>query len=135
MVIGGSDASQESIRDVEVVDFSDDNLDCSVSAPYPYVIEEAVAMFYPGRNPWNCGGFGRPDPQETENRAVGDCIRYDAETRSWTYTAGMNQPRQRAAGIALNSESVWVTGGYNGTSTLQSTELYQVENTQHPPHT
>ena len=127
MLVGGTDNDNGNpLRGVEVIDFSDENLNCSVSAPYPFEVEEAVAMYWTGRNAWVCGGWGRPDSQGQNPVAVSECIRYEAETRSWKYTASMNDPRRRAAGLALNSESVWITGGMNEYQVLQTTEIFQV---------
>lgn len=124
MVIGGTSAGT-TLDDVEVIDFSQDSLDCGVSASYPYEIEGATAMHYRGVSPWVCGGNGRSSPFE-ELTPLADCIRYDQDTKTWTYSAGMNMPRMDAAGLAINSESAWVTGGTDGMNVTATTELYQV---------
>ncbi|NLP08861.1 amidohydrolase family protein [bacterium] len=54
---------------------------------------------------------------------------FDPATATFTLTDSMTTPRQNHRATPLSTGDVLVTGGYNGTNTVNSTEIYVMETT------
>ena len=53
-----------------------------------------------------------------------ECPNNDLQSNSWTPEANMTSLRYAAAAVRFSDDLWWVTGGYDGISDQQSTELY-----------
>ena len=118
-------SEQGRLNTVDVFDYSGANLNCENPHNLPYPITGGVLMATPGKKPWYCGGFGLKTGAQT-TASLAECLEFDPDTNSWSTAATMNTPRRRPAGIVINSETVWLTGGRSGdTGAVASTEYYQ----------
>ena len=104
---GGGDVTKS-----EIIDFSEvGKYQCSNWIDYPIDVEGATGGLL-GTHAVLCGG-GYP--------ATDEC--YKITSKETIKFGQMNTKRVSAASVTINSNTLWVTGGYDGNNILSSTEF------------
>ena len=120
MVIGGvvdDSPSTEYLDSVEVLDFSSDSPDCGSVANYPLAVTFSTGDLVDGR-PRVCGGY---DGTAVTNM----CYEYITESNQWQDVAPMQTPRYVHKSSKVDSATWFITGGYDLTTTFDTTEVWQ----------
>jgi hypothetical protein len=115
MVVGGY--ANGILDGAEFVDMSETNGFCNSPAKYPYPAADAVGFWFHNQ-PWVCGG----ESDQTTTRQ--ECYAYNQATDSWTPRSSMKTARVFAAANPIkDGTELWITGGKDGNTLLQSTEI------------
>ena len=106
MITNGWNGEGE-VFDTEVIELENSNKICDPLPDYPIGVDGTNGALLDGKTPIVCGGEFR-DSSVSER-----CFKLDPESRNWDEVASMKVAREEAATIALDSESLWITGGFN----------------------
>merc|ERR1711860_30805 len=115
----------ENFGTVEFGDLENENAVCQVISDFPNDGYGGFGTFINDKA-FICGGY---DPALFLNR----CYTWNAETNQWDEEASMNEKRAYSGAIMLSDEQWWVVGGYNGSSRVDSTEVYDATTKQFTP--
>ena len=98
---------------IEVLDINRTTTACNNIEDYPFETHWATGGLFLG-NPLICGGS--KDAQNIDDMTKG-CYMYDGET--WDLFVNMKQARREAAGVQLDQDRFWITGGFGHTTTSE----------------
>ncbi len=115
MVTNGFDDTYQ-VTETEVIDLENPNNICDPLPDYPFGVDGATGVLLDGKTPIVCGGEFITYAQSNQ------CFKLDPDSRDWVEVASMIEAREEAASIALDNETIWITGGSDG-NTFASTEL------------
>ena len=109
-IIGGHDDNELRIREVDVIQVSDDGeverLNCSIPQIEPYFAQSANLMF--------CGGFP----------VTAKCLRLETSSMVWKPHTPMLKKRLWHAMTTTTNGSVFVCGGVDGSKRESSCEIF-----------
>lgn len=108
LLLGGEDT----LRRNKATIVSNNGSSCSATPQLPIAVSQTTS-FLRG-TPIYCGG------RKVDWSFTSDC--YHLDNKQWKKFASLGTRRQAAAGIVLESGSLWITGGYNAGKHLTSTE-------------
>ena len=108
MIVSGTNG-----KIIEVLDMNSTTTTCNNFDDYPFEIHWATGGLFLG-NPLICGGSKNA---QNHNDVTNECYMYDGE--SWDLFANMKQARREAAGVPLDEDRFWITGGVGHTTTSE----------------
>ena len=109
------------LNDVEIIDLETSSTTCTRIEDFPDKVYGAVGILGPNLQPLICGGYSSGGGDENK------C--FTLENGNWQLFSLMNQKRRQAAiapsPFLSNDISVMVSGGTNGSSNLDTTEIWK----------
>ncbi len=102
-----------------MIDVVNPDVKCQSPDSYPKKVEGATGGLALDKVPVVCGGF-----DHNVGHQITKCFSMDSSGK-WFKPGHMTRPRSRAASILWNSDTLWITGGFD-TTFLKSTELLTI---------
>ena len=126
MIVGGRH-EYTLLDDVEIINLNNETSPCGKPPNFPIQADGMVGTLISG-SPTLCGGY------TSTGEYTADCVSYTFSTGLWEPSESMLTERGFASGVMLNETHWWITGGYNGTDLLKTTELFNVETWTFSPY-
>jgi hypothetical protein len=108
----------------EVIDLEDSNNICQDLEDYPIQVYGAVGGLLNQVDPLVCGGYQYPEQTYTKYSQIFTNVCYAVNQPG--QSSKMLETRQDSASLTLNSTHLWITGGYNGNGSLQTSEFVSI---------
>ena len=121
MFLGGNNPTNGDLEDVEIVSLNGSTT-CMKPTNYPTQSRGMVGTIV-NEMALVCGGW----PHTSE------CFSYDFDVGVWQPQGSMAERRAYPAAVMLNDSHWWITGGNDGSTYFDTTELYNVQTNSFSP--